>query len=81
MYLVDQWYFWTFVGNVGHKGIPSQSVSDVKLWSFICWKTQQPVGETVKLPVIWDAVTLARRHASNIDAYSLPTLIYISVAK
>ena len=39
-------------------GLFSKRASNVELWNFLCCQLKQAVEETVKLPVIWDVMTL-----------------------
>ena len=40
-----------------------ENISDAELWWFLCFQPEQTVGKkTVDLPLIWDAMTLMKRH-------------------
>ena len=43
---------------------PSQRTSNSELWLFLCSYPEQAVQQTVKLPVIWDAMTLLQSYCN-----------------
>ena len=42
----------------GNRWIPRKKASDAALWCFLWTKSEQTVGQTLKTPVIWDAIAL-----------------------
>ena len=42
----------------GHRWIPLTKASDAELWCFLWSTPQQTVEQTIKMPVIWDAIAL-----------------------
>ena len=46
-------------------------MSNAKLWCFRCCWLELPIGQTVKLPVVWDTITLMWRPCDIIQLMSL----------
>ena len=44
--------------STGHRWIPLTKASDVQLWCFLWSAPEQTIEQTIKTPVIWDAIML-----------------------
>ena len=44
--------------STGHQWIPLKIASDVELWCFHWYTPEHTVGQTIEIPVIWDAMAL-----------------------
>ena len=47
---------------IATNGFPSQRANNVELWCFHWCSSEQTVGQTVEVPVIWDVMTLMWSH-------------------
>ena len=62
-YDVIEWKIFRVTGplwgeSIGHRWIPLTKASDAELWCFRWTATDQTAEQTIKTPVIWDAIAL-----------------------
>ena len=50
--------YWPFVGGIHRSWIPITRASEAELWCFFQPAPEQMLKQTIKTPVIWDAITL-----------------------
>ena len=63
----NQMRHWPFVeGTTGHRWNPTTKASDTELWCFIWSAPEQVIAQTMKTPVIWDAIAPLWRPCNDI---------------
>ena len=72
---VIMWRDFVCEESTGHWWIPPQRVSNAVLWCLPCCQFEEAAEQTIKLPVIWDALALMWCHcnvlASTVTRWSL----------
>ena len=50
--------------STSHRWIPLTKASDAQLWCFLWSVPEQTIDQTIKMPVIWDAIALNMIHCN-----------------